>query len=67
MAPAARSADELIAGTERGEFEPKAPAGIAVPPMFEVTISMITSGIGSMSSASASRKVIGTISSTVVR
>jgi hypothetical protein len=28
---------------------------------------MITSGIGSRSSASASRKVIGTISSTVVR
>ena len=43
------------------------PISVAVPPMFDATISMITSGIGSMSSASASKKVIGTTSSTVVR
>ena len=43
------------------------PISVAVPPMFEAITSMITSGIGSMSSASASRNVIGTISSTVVR
>ena len=43
------------------------PISVAVPPMFETRISMITSGIGSTSSASASRNVIGTISSTVVR
>ena len=43
------------------------PISVAVPPMFEAMISMITSGIGSMSSASASRNVIGTTSSTVVR
>ena len=43
------------------------PISVAVPPMFETRISMMISGIGSMSSASASRKVIGTISSTVVR
>ena len=43
------------------------PISVAVPPMFEARISMITSGIGSMSSASASRNVIGTISRTVVR
>ena len=43
------------------------PISVAVPPMFEAMISMITSGIGSMSSASASRNVIGTISRTVVR
>ena len=43
------------------------PISVAVPPMLETMISMITSGIGSMSSASASRNVIGTISSTVVR
>ena len=43
------------------------PISVAVPPMLETRISMITSGIGSMSSASASRNVIGTISSTVVR
>ena len=42
------------------------PMSVAVPPMFDVMISMITSGTGSMSSASASTKVIGTISSTVV-
>jgi hypothetical protein len=40
---------------------------VAVPPMLETMISITTSGIGSMSSASASRNVIGTISSTVVR
>jgi hypothetical protein len=34
--------------------------------MFEMMISMITSGTASMSSASASTNVIGTISSTVV-
>ena len=43
------------------------PISVAVPPMFDAIISMITSGIGSMSSASASRNVIGTINSTVVR
>ena len=43
------------------------PISVAVPPMFEAMISIRTSGIGSMSSASASRKVIGTISRTVVR
>ena len=43
------------------------PISVAVPPMFEAMISMSTSGIGSMSSASASRNVIGTISRTVVR
>ena len=43
------------------------PISVEVPPMFEAMISMSTSGIGSMSSASASRNVIGTISSTVVR
>ncbi len=43
------------------------PISVAVPPMFETRISMITSGIGSTSSASASRNVIGTISRTVVR
>jgi hypothetical protein len=43
------------------------PISVAVPPMFDTMISMITSGIGSMSSASASRNVIGTTKSTVVR
>ena len=43
------------------------PISVAVPPMFEVMISIITSGSGSMSSVSASRNVIGTINSTVVR
>ena len=43
------------------------PMSVEVPPMFEAMISMSTSGIGSMSSASASRNVIGTIRSTVVR
>ncbi len=43
------------------------PISVAVPPMFDTRISMITSGIGSTSSASASRNVIGTINSTVVR
>ena len=43
------------------------PMSVAVPPMFDAKISMSTSGIGSMSSASASRNVIGTMSSTVVR
>ena len=43
------------------------PISVAVPPMFDAMTSMITSGIGSMSSASASRNVIGTISRTVVR
>ena len=43
------------------------PMSVAVPPMFDAMISIITSGIGSMSSASASRNVIGTISRTVVR
>ena len=43
------------------------PISVAVPPMFETMISMITSGIGSMSSASASRNVIGTTSRIVVR
>ena len=43
------------------------PMSVAVPPMLEAMISMSTSGIGSMSSASASRNVIGTMSSTVVR
>ncbi len=43
------------------------PISVAVPPMFEAMTSIRTSGIGSMSSASASRNVIGTISSTVVR
>ena len=43
------------------------PISVAVPPMLETMISMTTSGIGSTSSASASRNVIGTISSTVVR
>jgi len=42
------------------------PISVAVPPMFEAKISTITSGTGSTSSASASRKVIGTISRTVV-
>jgi hypothetical protein len=40
---------------------------VAVPPMFDAMISIRISGIGSMSSASASRNVIGTISRTVVR
>ena len=43
------------------------PISVAVPPMFEATISMTISGIGSMSSASASRNVIGTTSRIVVR
>jgi hypothetical protein len=43
------------------------PISVAVPPMFDTTISTMTSGTGSSSSASASRKVIGTISRTVVR
>ena len=43
------------------------PMSVAVPPMLDAKTSMITSGIGSMSSASASRNVIGTMSSTVVR
>ncbi len=43
------------------------PMSVAVPPMLEAMISMSTSGIASMSSASASRNVIGTMSSTVVR
>ena len=43
------------------------PIRVAVPPMFEAITSMITSGRGSMSSASASRNVIGTISRMVVR
>ena len=42
------------------------PMSVAVPPMFDAMISMITSGMGSMSSASASRNVIGTMSRTVV-
>ena len=43
------------------------PISVAVPPMFEATISISTSGSVSMSSVSASRKVIGTISRTVVK
>ena len=43
------------------------PMSVAVPPMLDAKTSMSTSGIGSMSSASASRNVIGTMSSTVVR
>src|SRR5680860_785532 len=43
------------------------PIRVAVPPMFDAITSMISSGIGSMSSASASRKVIGVISRIVVR
>jgi hypothetical protein len=43
------------------------PMSVAVPPMFEAITSMMTSGIASMSSASASRKVMGTTSRTVVR
>ena len=43
------------------------PIRVAVPPMLETRISATISGIGSMSSASASRKVIGTTSRIVVR
>ena len=43
------------------------PISVAVPPMLDAITSMITSGIASMSSASASRNVIGTIRRTVVR
>jgi hypothetical protein len=43
------------------------PISVAVPPMFEEMISIRISGIGSMSSASASRNVIGTTSRIVVR
>ena len=43
------------------------PISVAVPPMLEAMISISTSGIGSMSSVSASRNVIGTMSRTVVR
>ena len=43
------------------------PISVAVPPIFDAMISISTSGIGSMSSASASRNVIGTINRTVVR
>ncbi len=43
------------------------PISVAVPPMLEAITSMITSGSGSMSSASASRNVIGTMSRIVVR
>ena len=42
------------------------PISVAVPPMLEATISMMISGTGSTSSASASRNVIGTISRIVV-
>ena len=42
------------------------PISVAVPPMFDATISMMISGTGSTSSASASRNVIGTISRIVV-
>ncbi len=43
------------------------PISVAVPPMFDTSTSTTISGIGSMSSASASRKVIGTTSRIVVR
>ena len=43
------------------------PISVAVPPMFDAITSITIRGIGSMSSASASRKVIGTISRIVVR
>ena len=43
------------------------PISVAVPPMFDAMISIRISGIGSMSSASASRNVIGTTSRIVVR
>ena len=43
------------------------PINVAVPPMLEAITSMITSGIGSISRASASRNVIGTTSRIVVR
>jgi hypothetical protein len=43
------------------------PISVAVPPMFDVITSMITSGIGSMSRVSASRNVIGTTRRIVVR
>ena len=43
------------------------PISVAVPPMLEAITSMISSGIASMSSASASRKVIGATSRIVVR
>ena len=42
------------------------PISVAVPPMFEAMISTMISGTGSMSSASASRNVIGTTSRIVV-
>ena len=42
------------------------PISVAVPPMFDATISMMISGTGSTSSASASRNVIGTTSRIVV-
>ncbi len=42
------------------------PISVAVPPTLEATISMMISGTGSTSSASASRNVIGTISRIVV-
>ncbi len=42
------------------------PISVAVPPMLDATISMMISGTGLTSSASASRKVIGTISRIVV-
>ncbi len=43
------------------------PIRVAVPPMFEAITSITISGIGSTSSASASRNVIGTTSRIVVR
>ncbi len=43
------------------------PIRVAVPPMFEAITSITISGIGSMSRASARRKVIGTIRRIVVR
>ena len=43
------------------------PIRVAVPPMFEEITSITISGIGSMSRASASRKVTGTTSRIVVR
>ena len=43
------------------------PISVAVPPMFDTRTSTTISGIGSMSSASASRNVIGTTSRIVVR
>ena len=43
------------------------PISVAVPPMLDAMISITISGIGSMSSASASRNVTGTINRIVVR